>query len=64
MGRGAVETWYPWLKNMPRGLSELQNEVPQGKGAAFDRWLESAAKFLEEHPERYRENGGREPGDE
>jgi hypothetical protein len=44
--RGAVEDMYPWVKNETGGLADLQEALRRGTGAAYERWLESAADFV------------------
>lgn len=55
--RGSVEDMFPWVKEQgAHGLSDLKAALRQGKGAAFERWLQAAAEYVEKQ-------GAREPGE-
>lgn len=58
--RPDVESAFPWVKNMPGGLSELKKAIGT-KGLIYKRWREAAAQHIEKNPKDYLE---RQPGED
>lgn len=52
--RGAIEDMHPWFRDVAEGPETAANIIREGKGAAYDRMLESAATHIQNERESAR----------
>lgn len=63
--RKQMEMEFPWLKDLPQMTSaKIKAAAEKGKGVEFDRLMQAATKWAEEHPAPKTLSRMREPGED